>query len=318
MTATTGPRAPAPVPPPPPRGRRRGGARRGRRGVDPGAAVLPAVPGLHRRGRCPVALHELHRLQPARPAHPVRGRLRRAGQLHQSPCRTRIFLKAMRNTAYFVIVGIPLTMIVALAAAVALNSGITRFRTVFRVGFYTPVITSIVAVAVVWRFLLQPDSACSTPCWAGSASHGPNWLAQHDLVHALADPDGGRGATWAPAMIIFLAGLQTMPEDAERGRRDRRRRTPGSGSATSPCRCCGRRCCSASVMTVDRLPAVLRGAVRHDQGRTAGLHPLRVACTPTTSSASATTAIAAAMSYILFVVIALVTAFQFRLLRENT
>ena len=39
------------------------------------------------------------------------------------------FLKSMLNTGYFVIVGIPLTMIVALALAVALNSGIKRFRT---------------------------------------------------------------------------------------------------------------------------------------------------------------------------------------------
>ena len=39
-----------------------------------------------------------------------------------------------------------------------LDTGITRLRTFFRVGYYLPVVTSIVAVAVVWRFLLQPDS----------------------------------------------------------------------------------------------------------------------------------------------------------------
>ena len=68
------------------------------------------------------------------------------------------FLKAAGNTAYFVVVGVPLTLAVALAAAVLLDRGITRLRAFFRLGFYTPVITSIVAVAVVWRFLLQPDS----------------------------------------------------------------------------------------------------------------------------------------------------------------
>ncbi len=67
------------------------------------------------------------------------------------------FIKSMVNTGYFVVIGIPLTMIVALALAVALNSGIEKFRTVFRVGFYTPVVTSIVAVAVVWKFILQQD-----------------------------------------------------------------------------------------------------------------------------------------------------------------
>src|SRR5215203_1306872 len=52
------------------------------------------------------------------------------------------FLKAARNTAYFVLVGVPLTIVVALAAALALDRGITRLRGVFRLGFYTPVITS--------------------------------------------------------------------------------------------------------------------------------------------------------------------------------
>ena len=44
-----------------------------------------------------------------------------------------------------------------LAAALALNRGISRFRTLFRVGYYLPVVTSIVAIAVVWRFVLNPD-----------------------------------------------------------------------------------------------------------------------------------------------------------------
>jgi multiple sugar transport system permease protein len=59
------------------------------------------------------------------------------------------FVRSLGNTAYFVAVGIPLTMAVALGLAVALNNGIQRFRVVFRVGFYAPVVTSIVAVAVV-------------------------------------------------------------------------------------------------------------------------------------------------------------------------
>ena len=70
-------------------------------------------------------------------------------------------------------------------------------------------VTTIVAVAVVWRFLLQPDSACSTPCSAGSASTGPNWLGD-DLVHAALI----LMASWrnfGTGMIIFLAGLQAVP-----------------------------------------------------------------------------------------------------------
>ncbi len=123
------------------------------------------------------------------------------------------FLKSLTNTAYFVIVGIPLTMAVALALAVALNSGIDKFRTVFRVGFYTPVVTSIVAVAVVWRFILQPDGLLNTLLgWVGIA--GPDWL--NSTTWSM--PALILMAVWrnmGTLMIIFLAGLQTIPEDVK-------------------------------------------------------------------------------------------------------
>jgi len=122
------------------------------------------------------------------------------------------FHKAAFNTAYFVVVGIPLTMGLALAVAVLLDSGITRLRTFFRVGYYLPVVTSIVAVAVVWRFLLQPDSGIVNTLLGYVGIEGPSWL---------------RSETWAmPSLIvmsawrnmgslviIFLAGLQVVPKE---------------------------------------------------------------------------------------------------------
>lgn len=123
------------------------------------------------------------------------------------------FRKSMFVTAYFVVVGIPLTMIVALALAVALNSGINRFRTAFRVGFYTPVVTSIVAVAVVWRFILQDDGLLNGVL-AVVGIDGPNWL--HSTTWAM--PAMIMMAVWrnmGTLMIIFLAGLQTIPEEVK-------------------------------------------------------------------------------------------------------
>ncbi|MBG6185286.1 multiple sugar transport system permease protein [Arthrobacter sp. CAN_A214] len=121
------------------------------------------------------------------------------------------FLRSMLNTAYFVAVGIPLTMVIALALAVALNSGIVRFRTAFRVGFYTPVVTSIVAVAVVWRFILQPDGLLNIVLgWVGIA--GPDWLNSTSW----AMPSMIMLAVWrnmGTLMIIFLAGLQNVPAE---------------------------------------------------------------------------------------------------------
>lgn len=121
------------------------------------------------------------------------------------------FINSMTVTAYFVVVGIPLTMIVALILAVALNSGIERFRTVFRVGFYTPVVTSIVAIAVVWKFILQDNGLLNTVLgWVGI--DGPNWL--NSTTWAM--PAMIVMAVWrnmGTLMIIFLAGLQAIPQE---------------------------------------------------------------------------------------------------------
>lgn len=121
-----------------------------------------------------------------------------------------IFRQAAFNTAYFVCVGVPLTIMVALAAAIALDKGIGRFRSLFRLGFYTPVITSIVAVAVVWRFLLSPDAGLVNTVLSWVGISGPNWLESTTW----AMPSLIMMATWrnfGTAMIIFLAGLQGVP-----------------------------------------------------------------------------------------------------------
>ncbi|WP_309104062.1 sugar ABC transporter permease [Microbacterium sp.] len=121
------------------------------------------------------------------------------------------FTRSLLNTLYFVGVGIPLTMAVAMVLAVALNNGITRFRTAFRVGFYAPVITSIVAIAVVWRFILQPDGLLNIVL-GGVGIQGPDWL--NDPAWAM--PAMILMAVWrnmGTLMIIFLAGLQTIPQD---------------------------------------------------------------------------------------------------------
>ena len=120
------------------------------------------------------------------------------------------FRKAAFNTAYFVVIGVPLTLGIALAAAVALDKGITRFRTLFRVGYYTPVVTSIVAVAVVWRFLLQPDSGLVNTVLGFVGINGPDWLGSTTTSM----PSLIVMAAWrnfGTAMIIFLAGLQSVP-----------------------------------------------------------------------------------------------------------
>jgi len=120
------------------------------------------------------------------------------------------FWTSLFNTVYFVVIGVPLTLVLGLLIANALNRGITRFRTAYRVGYYIPVITSIVAIAVVWRFLLNPDVGLINMTLAAFNIQGPAWLA--DPV--LAMPSIIAMAVWRNlgfAMIVFLAGLQAIP-----------------------------------------------------------------------------------------------------------
>ena len=120
------------------------------------------------------------------------------------------FWKSLGNTAYFVIVGVPLTLALGLVIANALSRGITRFRTAFRVGYYLPVITSIVAIAVVWRFLLNPDVGLINLLLQQVGISGPNWLANP----ALAMPSIIAMAVWRNvgfAMVVFIAGMQAIP-----------------------------------------------------------------------------------------------------------
>lgn len=121
------------------------------------------------------------------------------------------FLKSLGVTAIFVVVGIPITMALALALALALNSGKGRLVSFFRVGFYAPVVTSIVAVSVVWRYILEPDGLVNSALSLVDVQ-GPNWL--NDTTYAL--PSLIAMAVWrnvGTLMVIFLAGLQAIPDD---------------------------------------------------------------------------------------------------------
>jgi multiple sugar transport system permease protein len=122
-----------------------------------------------------------------------------------------LFRKVAVNTAIFVLVGVPLTMVLALAAALGLNQ-ITRVRSFFRLGYYLPVVTSIVAVAVVWRFLLQPDTGPINQVLGLVGIDGPDWLGSTTLaLPTLIVMTAWRNLGYL--MVIFLAGLQTVPRE---------------------------------------------------------------------------------------------------------
>ena len=120
------------------------------------------------------------------------------------------FWKSLLNTVYFVVIGVPMTLALGLLIANALNRGVQRFKTTFRVGYYLPVITSIVAIAVVWRFLLNPDVGLVNMLLKAVGIDGPAWLANP----ATSMPSIIAMGVWRNlgfAMIVFLAGMQAIP-----------------------------------------------------------------------------------------------------------
>ncbi len=226
-----------------------------------------------------------------------------------------IFRKAALNTAYFVVVGVPLTMVLALAAAVALDKGITRFRSAFRLGFYLPVITSIVAVAVVWRFLLKYEGGLINTVLGWVGFDGPNWLGDPNwsmpgIILMAAWRSFGTG------MIIFLAGLQGVPwslheaaaiDGASALQRFRHitipmlRPTLLFVSVTT----------SIGFIQVFEEPFVMTQGGPLNSTMTVSYYTFK-------QFGFGNYGYAAAMSYLIFAVIAVVAAIQFRLLRDNT
>jgi multiple sugar transport system permease protein len=130
------------------------------------------------------------------------------GRLIQSPD----FWKALRNTLYFAVVGGPLTIALSLAAAMLLNNKLVRWRGFFRTAFFTPFVTTLVAVAIVWRYLYHPQYGLfnyalgmigiSPIDWLGD----PRWAMPAIILMAAWKNFGYN-------MLIFIAGLQSIPED---------------------------------------------------------------------------------------------------------
>jgi len=125
---------------------------------------------------------------------------------------TPMFWKSLANTSYFVVVGVPLSIGVSLGAAMLLHAPVSRFKAFFRTALFAPVVTTLVAVAVIWRYLFHTGYGLVN--WVlGHVGIGPiDWLGDP----AWAMPTIMLLAVWKNFgynMVIFLAGLQAIPQD---------------------------------------------------------------------------------------------------------
>jgi multiple sugar transport system permease protein len=164
-----------------------------------------------------------------------------------------LFTTSLRNTAYYVLLTVPIQTCLALGLAMIVNQRLLRARGALRTTFYFPSVTSSIAVSTIFLFLFQGSGAVNT-LLSGVGIKGPNWFADSRGVLSLllgalgiVDPDRPSGflaehsfmglswfewlsgpsvamctlivlAVWTTSgtlMLIFLAALQDVPRELE-------------------------------------------------------------------------------------------------------
>lgn len=131
---------------------------------------------------------------------------------YQDAATNPAFWGALRNTLAFVVLGGPLSVAASLVVALLVHAKFVRGRAIFRTVFFAPVVTTLVAVAIVWRALYQPKYGLLNDAlgrlgvapidWLGD----PRWALPAIVVLSV-------WRTFGYGMMIFVAGLQSIPEE---------------------------------------------------------------------------------------------------------
>jgi len=123
-----------------------------------------------------------------------------------------LFWKSLLNTVYFVGVGVPLSIAASLGAALLLNSPLARMKGLFRTALFAPVVTTVVAVAMIWRYLFHTRYGLINFVLVHFGIAPIDWLGDpHYSMPAIII-----FAVWKNFgynMIILLAGLQGIPQE---------------------------------------------------------------------------------------------------------
>lgn len=113
------------------------------------------------------------------------------------------------NVAEFLVINVPLTVLLSLLLATALN-GAVRGRALLRVAYYVPYVTASVALVAVWLFLFAQDGMVNEVL--GPLAPDPSWLVNS----ALAMPVIAVFVTWKQLgffVLLYLAALQNVPKE---------------------------------------------------------------------------------------------------------
>ena len=124
--------------------------------------------------------------------------------------QTPPFWQALANTLYFVAVGVPASISLSLGTALLLNARIAKWQALFRTALFAPVVTTVVAVAVIWRYLLHTRYGLINQALAAIGIDPVDWLGDpHWSMPAII-----LFAAWKNFgynMVILLAALQAIP-----------------------------------------------------------------------------------------------------------
>jgi multiple sugar transport system permease protein len=124
--------------------------------------------------------------------------------------QTPPFWQALANTLYFVAVGVPVSIGLSLGTALLLNARVARWQGFFRTALFAPVVTTVVAVAVIWRYLLHTRYGLINQALAAIGIDPVDWLGDpHWSMPAII-----LFAAWKNFgynMVILLAALQAIP-----------------------------------------------------------------------------------------------------------
>lgn len=121
-----------------------------------------------------------------------------------------LFLQAITNTLYYVIIGVPSVIALSLAIALLINFGKSKVFTTFRVIYYLPSVTNVVAVAVVWTYLYNPSLGLFN--YLLNLVHLPDvqWL-QHPIIAKISLIILALWRAIGLNMLIFIAAIKGIP-----------------------------------------------------------------------------------------------------------
>ncbi|WP_423188863.1 carbohydrate ABC transporter permease [Alkalibacterium sp. f15] len=125
----------------------------------------------------------------------------------------QVFITAIKNTLFYVTMGVPLVIVLSMTIAILIKLGENRYFSMMRVVFYSPSITNIVAVALVWTFLFNPSQNIGLlNQLLALVGLGPiGWLTNTDISKMSLIIL----AVWRAIginMLIFSAALQSIPD----------------------------------------------------------------------------------------------------------